>query len=199
MTKQEHKTKIGDRVILKGQGQDSLYQAAYAGAEGWVRKHRHDPLGYPEIFVEWDKSHWTYNGESDGWTMEAHFDIVEDEMDHDDKHPISEHLLNKMAQQMGYDLVPKGQKADKNAALAAEYDRIAVHAMEAITEGDAFVLITVSENNDGDGPAKIAEVFNGYKDEVSQYLVEANVSRIGSKAHERVITHILHEIMEGEK
>lgn len=200
MIKQDHKTEKGDRVRLKGQGQDSLYEAAYAGAEGWVRKHRHDPLGYPEIFVEWDKTHWTYNGEDDGWTMESHFDILEDEMHHDDdKHPISEHLLKKMAEQMGYDLSPREETDKGGRDLSAEYERIAEGALEAIAEGTAFIVIAVREFDSGHGPMRATEVFNGYKDEISQYLLEANISRIGSKAHERVISKILHELMEEEE
>lgn len=198
MTKQEHQTKKGDRVRLKGQGQDALYEAAYAGAEGQVRGLRHDKLGYPEIYVVWDKTHWTYNGEDDGWTMESHFDILEDDMDsHDnDKHPVSKDLLREMAKQMGYDLVPS--ESPNATDLDAEYERIASAALEAITEGSAFVVLTVREGNSEQGPAKVTEVFNGYKDEVSQYLVEANVSRIGSKAHERVISKVLYDIMEAE-
>jgi hypothetical protein len=197
MTKQEHQTKKGDRVRLKGQGQDALYEAAYAGAEGYVRRHRHDELGYPEIFVAWDKTHWTYNGEKDGWTMESHFDIVEDDdMDsQDNKH---QDLVRQMAEQLGYDLVPKDeQKENFGTDLDAEYDRIATAALEAISDGTAFVLLTVRDGDSSEGPAKITEVFNGYRDEVSQYLVEANVSRIGAKAHERVISKVLYDIMEG--
>lgn len=201
MIKQDHKTRKGDRVRLKGQGQDSLYEAAYAGAEGWVGDQRHDHLGYPEIFVKWDKTHWTYNGEDDGWTMESHFDILEDEMDHKDneKNPISEHLLNRMAKEMGYDLIPRKDANKGKQDLDAEYERIAEGALEAVANGTAFIVIAVSEHDLGYGPTKMAEVFNGYRDEISQYLLEANISRIGSKAHERVISKILHELMEEEK
>jgi hypothetical protein len=79
MQKQEHKVHENERVKLKSDGQDALYAFACAGSEGWVRKLDHDKLGYPMIFVEWDKDHWAYNGEPDKWVMEAHFDKIEDE------------------------------------------------------------------------------------------------------------------------
>src|SRR5690349_24834514 len=78
MQKQEHKVHENERVRLKSNGEDALYAFACAGSEGWVRKLDHDSMGYPMVFIEWDKDHWAYNGEPDKWAFEAHFDKIED-------------------------------------------------------------------------------------------------------------------------
>src|SRR3954466_5189582 len=80
MQKQEHKVHENERVKLKSDGQDALYAFACAGSEGWVRNLDHDKLGYPMVYIEWDKDHWAYNGEPDRWAFEAHFDKVDNKM-----------------------------------------------------------------------------------------------------------------------
>jgi hypothetical protein len=73
------KIPLEKRVRLKGDRAD-IYPRAYGGAEAIVKKHSVDPIGgYPMVYVEWDKKHWTYQGERDMWTFEDHFDVVEDE------------------------------------------------------------------------------------------------------------------------
>ena len=190
MILQEHKTHKNDRIRLKGQGQDALYEAACAGSEGWVRHQRHDQLGYPEIFVEWDRTHWTYNGEKDGWTMESHFDIVEDAMTEPSGN--DDDLLKRLAKERGFDLVPVAEKED----IDAEYRHIAEEAYEAIREGEAFLVICVNKLDDG--TSRVAQVFNGFKTEPDQLLVEANLTRLGAKAHERIVAQNLKEILEDQ-
>src|SRR6266550_2150007 len=77
MDQQEHRTRKDQKVRLKSSGQDALYSHAYAGSEGWVRDQKLDPLGYPLVFIEWDREHWADNGEPNKWAFEAHFEPVE--------------------------------------------------------------------------------------------------------------------------
>lgn len=66
---------IGDRVSLRGQ-YEVVYQAAYAGSEGWVRDTKVDDDGFEMVYVEWDKNHWRYAGEIDIWTFASHFRVI---------------------------------------------------------------------------------------------------------------------------
>lgn len=68
---------IGDRVSLRGQ-YEVVYQAAYAGSEGWVRDTKVDDDGFEMVYVEWDKNHWRYAGEIDIWTFASHFRVIPD-------------------------------------------------------------------------------------------------------------------------
>lgn len=62
------------------------------GHEGWIREHREEKYGYPQVLIEWDKDHWAYNGQPDGWTWEGHFELVEEQVMGQDKQDIQEAL-----------------------------------------------------------------------------------------------------------
>src|SRR4051812_27694283 len=67
------------RIRLRGD-KTGVYDLARAGAEGWIRARTLDPVGeFPMVYVEWDKDHWAYNGQSDIWTYEDHFERANEE------------------------------------------------------------------------------------------------------------------------
>lgn len=67
----------GDRVRIRNNVDPSLYCGMLTiGNEGVIRQVREDRFGLPQVWIEWDKNHWTYNGAPDGWTFEEHFDII---------------------------------------------------------------------------------------------------------------------------
>src|SRR5881628_1363731 len=69
------KIPLNARVALKD-GADNVYIYALAGTEGWVRGFKTDAEGFELVKIEWDKEHWRYNGQPDGWTFADHFYVV---------------------------------------------------------------------------------------------------------------------------
>lgn len=66
------------RVRLKDGINPEFYNGlAKVGNVGVITGHRRDKLGFPEIFIKWDQEHWAYNQQSDCWTYENHFELVE--------------------------------------------------------------------------------------------------------------------------
>lgn len=78
MEKQDFKYQLGERVSLKPEASE-IYPMARGYMEGIIDRHELDDLGYPMVWIKWDRKHWAYNGEADGWTMEAHFNPVKEE------------------------------------------------------------------------------------------------------------------------
>src|SRR3954462_1476071 len=66
---------LHSRVALKP-GADEIYTHAFVGSEGWVRAIKKDADGFEMVNVEWDKDHWRFNGQPDGWTFSDHFDVI---------------------------------------------------------------------------------------------------------------------------
>lgn len=66
---------LHSRVALRG-GFEVVYPSAWAGTEGWIRGQRTDEDGFDQVFIEWDKGHWRYSGESDLWTFANHFRAI---------------------------------------------------------------------------------------------------------------------------
>lgn len=71
----------GDGVEL-APGFDHLYNpnplegrftGVFVGCRAKVKDKRDDSVGFPHIFIEWDKDDWRYEGMEDGWTFENHF------------------------------------------------------------------------------------------------------------------------------
>lgn len=72
--------KLDTLVELQDQYSD-VYPLSPTGARGWVRAYREMPDIDPEVYIEWDKTHWRYHGEKDGWTYAHHFRPVTDTLD----------------------------------------------------------------------------------------------------------------------
>src|SRR5436190_12058316 len=71
---------INSRVKLKDGIDPALYKGySCTGNEGWIRNRRQE-MGYPQVLIEWDRNHWSYNGAPNCWTWEDHFDLIEGNM-----------------------------------------------------------------------------------------------------------------------
>lgn len=164
---QEFQIPIDARVRLID-GVDYLYPVATARSEGFIRKRKFDAYGFPMIWIEWDKEHWGYNGESDGWTFEGHFEITEKEKDEMDRKKLASLLVEGLSglvdqavnpppkpkpkarpkprpQRVHEEETPpqKVVPVDANAYL----ERVNAAHEEAL-EGEAFVTISVTRDGD---------------------------------------------------
>lgn len=99
MIDQKPKFPDNSKVRLRDGVDPSFYHdKGLPGNVGWIRYHKKDKYGFNQVFIEWDKDHWAYNGTRDGWTWEDHFEIVEDNMDKNKK-KIIEEFQEKLAEQ----------------------------------------------------------------------------------------------------
>src|SRR5574338_1211558 len=62
---------VGTKVELRPE-MAGVYAKATAGSVGTITGVKEDE-GFDMVYIEWDKTHWRYNGEPDGWTFESHF------------------------------------------------------------------------------------------------------------------------------
>src|SRR3954463_12981755 len=66
---------IGAKVELLP-GCEDVYSRAVSASQGVVRKRQFDEAGFPLVYIEWDKEHWRFNEEEDGWTFASHFKVI---------------------------------------------------------------------------------------------------------------------------
>lgn len=137
---------------------DNVHSGFYGGYGlpgnvGWIREHREEKYGYHQVLVEWDKDHWAYNGQPDGWTWEGHFEQAEE---------------SKMGQ----------DKNDMAAALQALALTFAESVVDVVSPQDTpksapeEVRVTASSEEDYDrnGPVwEIHDASRGEKDESLTY------------------------------
>lgn len=205
MEKQEHLTKKDQRIRLKSDGQDRIYEYATAGSEGWARKHKFDDMGYPMILVEWDRDHWTYNGEPDRWALEAHFDPIQEKtMEEKPKMPkeladaMSAFLENWMSEHQPQEEKPEEKKSHDILGTSSkeEFDTALKKAVEYAEDADSFILIAVKREElpDEIGPALAAWVINSYQHADSGLLLETYLSRLANASHEELALHKIKEM-----
>jgi len=219
MERQQHKLKTNQRVRLKADGQDALYPMACAGSEGWIRKQDTDPLGYPMVYIEWDKNHWAYNGEQDRWTFEAHFDPVEenDMSDQQGSTPPPEFMnfMNMMWQQFQASqqeqpkaeepppLEPEAETHKVNGGPIANEEQFAealTKSLEIAKESDGFILITVDRQilSDSAVPLLTPSIITCYKTPESGHVAELHMARFVAFAMEGLTIDKIHSILQGK-
>lgn len=162
MTMAEYRLPINSRVRLRDGIDPQLYKGlSCTGNEGWVRNHR-DDLGYPQVLVEWDRDHWSYNGAPNCWTYEEHFDLIEGIMaDKKEQTPkdkeeavrnLAEGFVKGLFRELG---MSNGEIEQADDELAAKDDTPAVEttqedmtdeAIQALRTGKAFIVVTMQEN-----------------------------------------------------
>jgi hypothetical protein len=191
MEKIAYQFDLNEYVKLRSEGQDSFYPFAMAGSPAWIRKQDHDDLGYPVVFVEWDKEHWSYNGEEDRWTMESHFEPIDpEEIEESEDMPenqLPEELANLFKQFLeSQGVMPKSEdnEAPSSEAIDQKYETALDEGVEFAKSADAFIILAIKkEGNDPREMVFSPAVFNSYKDEVSGIFLESQVSRLGALGH----------------
>jgi hypothetical protein len=206
METQEYRIEIDQRVRLKSDGQDALYQRAYAGSEGWARKHKKDEFGYPMIYVEWDKNHWAYNGEKDRWALEAHFDPVEESKVSETPTPQGDPDFNKFMefmytqfQQQAKDHQPDApveEVADTDEGTEDEFQAAAQEAGERAGKSESFLLITASYEQAGEEQVLVPRVMQCYKTDESALLLEMQLPHLAMTAHQQLAIQEIHRKMK---
>jgi len=194
MEVQPFRIPLKSRVEIKDEVTE-VYPLARAYMQGWIRDHRHDRLGYPEVWIEWDKKHWAYNGEKDGWTFESHFNLVEDKSMADSNE--ADDLLARLRKAVEALEGDPSRGAEESKPSAPEdligasepelpsYEEHLTDALSAATEAEAFFLIALRPVDIHGRHGYSAEVYQSYReDPKSLLLLGTQISALGATLHE---------------
>lgn len=122
------------------------------GSRGWITKERTDSDRFDLVFIEWDKEHWRYSGQPDGWTFASHFREVEKTSD----------LLAKM----------KGSEDEELPRI--DFDKALEEVSDVLNKSQGFIILTAVEVEDilnNDEIVTLPLVFSRFKtDEAAQAL-----------------------------
>jgi hypothetical protein len=170
------KPRISDnsRVRLRGLVDPTFYEGmAKTGNEGWVRKHRIDRNGLPEVWVEWDREHWADNMQPNRWTFEEHFDVVEEGSAMAEDNDITPEDMKlflqfrQMMQGQEKSVAPDPEVIDLEANHQAHFVAQKERATELMNEAEAFFYIGVSRQVDGESSPRGALVVGTAGDSLS--------------------------------
>lgn len=199
MEEQQHRTRPTDRVRIKDDI-THMYKDARVYNEGIVRARMHDEYGYPLIYVEWDKTHWAYSGEEDGWLIEAHFDLVEDQMAEEKKF---DQLLNGLS-----DLVSSFQendgpenvedRGDFTMAVPAgdaelTFEQVLAKAMAEAKDAEAFVVITAMPEEFAGKDLLIPRVYMHSRRDDAAIMLDATMADLAAQSHARLVLSVIEQ------
>lgn len=198
------------RVALRGD-RTELYALAKAGAEGWIRAQRYDPLdpsgNIRMVYVEWDKDHWAYNEQPDTWAFEDHYELANERVDEtstsDDNDDIRDALRLIMGHLgMGEETPPQGDlheaEADDGLDSQEQYMETLKEAIGVASGGEAFLIVTVGRDVSGGRPTLAPHLFRAETSPEASVLVGAHMSHLGSLYHRELAGERINDIMSAQ-
>jgi hypothetical protein len=180
---------VGSRIALKD-GMDKVYVYALPQAEGWVRDHKVDNDGFPLVYVEWDKDHWRYNGQKDGWTFQEHFDVKERAENTTEPKPSLEDFLAQM----------KGDDPPQITDEQAEefFDELS-EAFEHASEGEGYFVIAVRRKKIDGADVLYPEIFAGSLSEEAGLLMDAQIAQIAAASYQEMMMKMVNTVLQQRK
>lgn len=150
-------------------GREEVYQRALAGSRGVIRASKVDDYGYEKVYIEWDKDHWRYNGEPNGWTYASHFQVAED---------IDPHATDLVNGDIDIPLTPPVPSSrEEREAQINDYVESMMDAFDRASESDGFYLVTVRRGIDPESGQEIVliEMHRGAVDEEMEGIHHADL------------------------
>jgi hypothetical protein len=217
MDKPEQRFNIDTRVKLREGVDPSLYGGfSRVGNEGWIRKRKRDRYGYPQVFIQWDKDHWAYNGAEDGWTWEGQFEAVEEKemaeatqpnnQDDTQEHvrAITENFVQAIFGALGAPPAQVGAPSDDIAEQSQapveddesegsdKWEDLAAQASEALTGAPAYLLIALEcAEVPGAPPMIIPRVFHAAREPEHALIVQSQLAHILASLQDATIARVL--------
>lgn len=213
MDKLEQKFTVGTRVKLRDGVDPSFYNGfSRVGNEGWVRKRKRDKYGYGQIFIEWDKHAWAYNGTEDGWTHEGHFEAVEEskmneptsqnnqkELE-DTVRGITENFVKTLFGAMGASVEQIEDEPVMEVGLTKteddsnDWENLAAEAAKAIVNAPAYFVIALEHlHAPGAPPLVIPRVFHAAQESEQALIVQSQIAHILANLQDATISKVLEQ------
>lgn len=187
---------VGTKVELRPE-MAGVYKRASAGSVGIVADLKVDE-GFPMVYIEWDKSHWRYNGEPDGWTFESHF-----------KPTNQTNLLKALEDPKGFServIDRVGQTFD---ATQEDYARVLDGYLEQLnevvnllSESNGFIVLASRDEVHPEDPEKqiiVPYVYGGFLDQESMILLETQMMQMTGNAQMELAQQILRQLNQHKK
>jgi len=207
---------VGTRVKLKD-GIDPSFTNGFGrvGNEGWVRKCKKDKYGFGQVFIEWDKDAWGFNGTEDGWTHENHFEAVE-ENDMDDLTPpnkqedlentvreITEHFVKSLFGVIGKpdEQIEAAPVTDLDIEESEDdsdrWEDLATKAINSVTDAPAYLIIALEQVEvPGAPPMVIPRVFHAAREPEFSLILQSQLAHVLASLQDATIATVLDQQKE---
>lgn len=182
------------RVAL-ADGAESVYLFALAGSEGWVRDKKTDDDGYELVRIEWDKDHWRFNGQPDGWTFASHFKTI-GPPEPPKPEPV-ENAIDSAAVEIGNISL----EAPADHQVEAYIDTL-TEAVDAASESEAFLMIAVRRVPNPQNPAEtmfVPEIFTTATSKEGALLLDIQLAECASTSYEEMVFNLIEQLKNNDR
>lgn len=182
------KVPLHSRVALKD-GKDQVYVYALAGTEGWVRGSKQDSDGFELYKIEWDKEHWRYNGQPDGWTFAEHFKVIGPP----DPRAVEEEDDDE---EVGEDIEMQDDPVSKEEELESYMETLS-QAFDAAAEAEGFIVFTIRRVPNPEKPEEVAFVptmFQHSSSKEASMLLDIQLADVASSNYQEMIFNLMQAI-----
>lgn len=195
--------KLNTRVKLRD-GVDPGFYNGYsrAGNEAWIRDRKIDNLGYPRVFIEWDKDHWSYNGAPDIWTWEPHFEPVEENMSKSKDDNIMEALKDLVSLIRSEEDPKKETKTEEVEEVTSFQEESKAYAerleevLHTLKDSRAYVVIAIPEE-DPEQPLVYPHIYHDAQQENLELICQAQLAEVNAAFQGQLISQRLRDNDEG--
>lgn len=189
---------LHSRVALVD-GADNVYAYALSGTEGWVREQKTDDHGFDMVKIEWDKDHWRYNGQPDGWTFASHFKVVgPPQMPKEQIEPQEEAELVSITEDdesISFTSAPASEEQMERYMSSLE------DAMEAASESEGFLMIAIRKVPNPENPQEIAYIPAIIMNATSQQaalLLDIQLAECASSSYEEMVMQLIEQLKRND-
>lgn len=211
MDQPEQRFQVDTRVKLREGVDPGLYNGfSRVGNEGWIRKRKRDKYGYPQVLIEWDKDHWAYNGQEDGWTWEGQFEATkENGMDkgtqpdnsgnlEDQVRAIAEDfvksifsVLSAPVAQSDIDEDPENDEDDW-VEDPDRWEELAVQAKASIGNSPAYLVMALEyAQGDDSQPTIMPSIFCAARDPKHALMIQSHLAHVLANLQDATIENLL--------
>lgn len=204
MDKPEQRFTVDTRVKLREGVDPSLYDGfSRVGNEGWIRKRKLDRYGYPQVLIEWDKDHWAYNGQEDGWTWEGQFEAVKEQemgdqtpeqQDVEDKvREVTEQFVNALFATLQQPAVqPAAVSKEPDDEELDQWDAQLVEASVVVSDSPAYLIVALERVETEGAPSIIVpRVFHAAREPEQALIIQSQLAHVVASLQDATISRIL--------
>lgn len=214
MNQPDQRFDINTRVKLRDGVDPSLYNGfSRVGNEGWIRKRRRDKYGYPQVFIQWDKDHWAYNSQEDGWTWEGQFEEVKDNKMNDNNQSknlenqirdITENFVSAIFSTLGQekksDSSPEAVIEDDAANIDdTPWEELSSEAIASLAKSRGYLLISLEDAEAENAPEMmIPRIFQACREPDYALIIQSQLSHYLASSQDHLISKILSSKTKGK-
>lgn len=162
-----------------------VYPRSPTGARGWIRGKRQLSKSDPEIYIEWDKTHWRYQQERDGWTFEHHFKPVQDIDLHE--------ILADAQRQVESERCPD---CGRDHQAPQEFLELLMQAQEKALGSDGFFIITLTPKVADGVTIYEPEIFSHTLTDAAECMIKAQLAYFTSQLYAQSAVETIRQLRD---